>query len=179
MNRNQSGTALAWCQVGLDKGFRELQSVTVEWHVLFSLGHCCEDRMVANTPCPEGTPQFRSPKRSLALSFRLSRDRWKAKAACRLQEIKTLRVRVRDLQVSRDLWKAKALYLQEQLQQLSAGIPVATPNPQTAARCSTAATPVADTVAEPPPAPPANPDPIVSGHTAADAPKKKRRRAQG
>ena len=66
----------------------------------------------------EETPEFRSPKRALARSFRLSRDRWKQKATQRREEIKALQIRVRDLETSRDLWKEKALYLQAQLQQL-------------------------------------------------------------
>jgi hypothetical protein len=73
--------------------------------------------MPADEPGPQDGPKFRSPKRSLALAFRLSRDRWKQKATRRLQEIKAFRVKVRDLQVSRDLWKEKALHLQRQLQQ--------------------------------------------------------------
>jgi hypothetical protein len=66
----------------------------------------------------EDAPAFRSPKRALARSFRLSRDRWKEKAGQRRQQIKSLQVRVRDLQASRDLWKDKALHLQRQLDQL-------------------------------------------------------------
>jgi hypothetical protein len=150
--------------------------------------------MVADTPRPEDTPKFRSPKRSLALAFRLSRDRWKAKATCRLREIKTLRVRVRDLLVSRDLWKAKALYLQEQLQQPDGSIPVpALPPPPAADGTRTGS--AADAVAQPaallpttpaadpgpavlPTAAAADPGPAASYHTVDDAPKKKRRRAR-
>jgi hypothetical protein len=72
---------------------------------------------------PEDTPEFRSPKRCLARSFRLSRDRWKLKAAERLARIKALQVKARDLQVSRDLWKQKALHLQAQLDQLRGAVP--------------------------------------------------------
>jgi hypothetical protein len=71
----------------------------------------------------DDTPEFRSPKRCLARSFRLSRDRWKAKAAQRLQQIKALKVKARDLQASRDLWKAKALHLQDQLAQRLGVVP--------------------------------------------------------
>lgn len=63
----------------------------------------------------DDTPEFRSPKRCLARSFRLSRDRWKLKASQRRQQIKALQVKARDLEVSRDLWKAKALHLEAQL----------------------------------------------------------------
>ena len=55
-------------------------------------------------------PEYTSPKRCPARSFRLSRDRWKAKAAERLAVIRAARVRSRDLTISRDLWKQKALY---------------------------------------------------------------------
>jgi hypothetical protein len=56
------------------------------------------------------TPEYSSPKRCLARSFRLSRDRWKQKAADRLGQVKALKVKARDLRVSRDLWKQKALH---------------------------------------------------------------------
>lgn len=65
----------------------------------------------------EGPTEYRSPKRCLAHSFRLSRDRWKAKATDRLAAIHSLRGRVRDLACSRDLWKRKALYYQDLLRQ--------------------------------------------------------------
>jgi hypothetical protein len=68
----------------------------------------------------ESTAEFRSPKRALARSFRLSRDRWKEKAGQRRAEIRALKVRLRDLEVSRDLWKQKATHLQSQLDLLRA-----------------------------------------------------------
>ena len=71
----------------------------------------------------DDTPQYSSPKRCLARSFRLSRDRWKAKATERRQQIKALQVKARDLEVSRDLWKAKALQLQAQLAALLGVLP--------------------------------------------------------
>ena len=77
----------------------------------------------ANDSPDDDTPEFRSPKRCLARSFRLSRDRWKHKATLRRQEIKALRVNLRDVEVSRDLWKDKALHLQAQLQELLAVVP--------------------------------------------------------
>lgn len=63
----------------------------------------------------DDAPEYVSPKRCLARSFRLSRDRWKAKANDRRQQIKALQVKARDLQVSRDLWKQKALHLEARL----------------------------------------------------------------
>lgn len=72
----------------------------------------------ADSADADSAPEFRSPKRALARSFRLSRDRWKHKAAQRRQQIKALQIRVRDLETSRDLWKDKALHLTAQLQQL-------------------------------------------------------------
>jgi hypothetical protein len=65
-------------------------------------------------------PQFRSPKRTLARAFRLSRDRWKEKATQRREELRSLKVRLRDVEASRELWKQKAAHLQEQLARLSA-----------------------------------------------------------
>jgi hypothetical protein len=74
------------------------------------------------SPCrDDDAPEFRSPKRALARSFRLSRDRWKDKATRRRQQVKALQVRLRDLEVSRDLWKDKAAHLEAQLQQLRGG----------------------------------------------------------
>jgi hypothetical protein len=70
----------------------------------------------------EPAVEFRSPKRALARSFRLSRDRWKAKAGQRRQENRALKVRLRDLETSRDLWKQKATHLQAQLDLLQASL---------------------------------------------------------
>jgi hypothetical protein len=72
----------------------------------------------ADSAGPDDAPKFRSPKRALARSFRLSRDRWKNKANQRRQQIKALKIRIRDLEVSRDLWKEKALHLQRQQEEL-------------------------------------------------------------
>ena len=78
---------------------------------------------------PDDAPKFRSPKRALARAFRLSRDRWKRKAGERRQQIKTLKVRLRDVEASRDLWKQKALHFQAQLQE-SRGQPPSEPQDQ-------------------------------------------------
>ena len=69
----------------------------------------------ADSSGPDEAPKFRSPMRALALSFRLSRDRWKAKAAQRREQLRAMAVRLRDVEASRDLWKQKALHLQEQI----------------------------------------------------------------
>lgn len=113
--------------------------------------------MTADEQRPDDTPMYRSPKRSLALSFRLSRDRWKAKATLRLQQIKTWRVRSRDLQASRDLWKQKALHLQEQLHQLQQAAAADTP-----LAAATTAPPTAAAIASLDPAPHQDtPDPQI------------------
>lgn len=38
----------------------------------------------------------------------LSREKWKARVAAKHREIRTLRVKIRDLQISRDLWKQRS-----------------------------------------------------------------------
>jgi hypothetical protein len=73
-----------------------------------------------DTSGPDQPPQFRSPKRTLARAFRLSRDKWKAKAGERRAQIRSMKVRLRDVEASRDLWKQKALHLQQQLDGLTA-----------------------------------------------------------
>src|SRR4051794_14068486 len=83
-----------------------------------------KERMMPTEPEAE----FRSPKRALARSFRLSRDRWKAKAGQRRQEIRGLKVRLRDLETSRDLWKQKAAHLQVQLDLLRASLNTSEPS---------------------------------------------------
>jgi hypothetical protein len=80
-----------------------------------------EEAMPAENPSgPEQPAKFRSPKRTLARAFRLSRDRWKAKAGERREQLRALKVRLRDVAASRALWKQKALHLQEQLDALTA-----------------------------------------------------------
>ena len=129
---------------------------------------------------PEDAPKFRSPKRALALSFRLSRDRWKAKASRRLQEIKAFRVRVRDLQVSRDLWKEKAQHLERQLQDalgLAATVRQDDPAPDLLPTAPTpGAAPASAALGVPSDQPPPPGAPAV---TEATDPKKKRPRARG
>jgi hypothetical protein len=133
--------------------------------------------MAADQQRPDDAPKYRSPKRSLALSFRLSRDRWKAKATQRLQQIKALRVRCRDLQTSRDLWKQKALHLQEQLQQVQQVSAPATSPPSAAPTPSQDPAPAHPAAPDPKTPPPAAPEPISTATTptpaeTADAKKK-------
>jgi hypothetical protein len=53
---------------------------------------------------------------------RRSRDRWKQRCAAKQNDIRYLRVRVRDLQASRDRWKQQALH--------ATGQPPAPPPPE-------------------------------------------------
>jgi hypothetical protein len=117
---------------------------------------------------PDDAPQYVSPKRCLARSFRLSRDRWKAKATERLRQIKALKVKARDLAVSRHLWKAKALHLQAQLAQLLGDVP---PPDQAPALDHT------DQAAQPPPGPTPT-APALHPHAPEVVPPKKARRAR-
>jgi hypothetical protein len=118
-------------------------------------------------PDADGTPEYASPKRCLARCFRLSRDRWKTKAAQRRQRIKALEVKARDLEVSRDLWKQKALHLQAQLAQLLGVVPPPDEGPGLDHTDQTTPPP-----ADPTPAAPAIPDAPEA------APPKKARRAR-
>jgi glycine/D-amino acid oxidase-like deaminating enzyme len=52
---------------------------------------------------------YRCPPVRLARLFHRSRDLWKQRAAAKQDEIRYLRVKVRDLAASRDFWKQQAL----------------------------------------------------------------------
>jgi hypothetical protein len=52
---------------------------------------------------------YRSSPARLARHFRASRDLWKQRAAAKQEQIRSLRVKVRDLAASRDYWKQRAL----------------------------------------------------------------------
>ena len=56
----------------------------------------------------DGALSVSSPGRRLR-ALTASRQRWKDRVAAKHREIRSLRVKVRDLQVSRDLWKQRAL----------------------------------------------------------------------
>jgi hypothetical protein len=117
--RRRSTAALGPCQIGVDGLYRASKSVTLRKGRNSGKGGQ-EGGKMSTDPA-----EFRSPKRALARSFRLSRDRWKEKAGQRRKEIRALMVRLRDLQVSRDLWKQKAAALQAQLDLLQASAPPA------------------------------------------------------
>lgn len=75
-------------------------------------------------------PEYDSPKRCLARPFRLSGDRWKAKAAERLAALRAARVRSRDLTISRDLWEQMALRYEQLLRDEGLLPPALRPAPQ-------------------------------------------------
>ena len=52
---------------------------------------------------------YRCPLRRLVHLFYRGRDLWKHRAAAKQDEIRRLRVKVRDLAASRDYWKQQAL----------------------------------------------------------------------
>lgn len=59
---------------------------------------------------PKNAPAgFQTPPRILIPKLVKSRDGWKLKANARKRKLKTMSVRVRDLEVSRDLWRERAL----------------------------------------------------------------------
>jgi hypothetical protein len=59
-------------------------------------------------------PPFRSPPRILIPKLVESRDKWKAKAARRKQELKKAQIRARDLSASRRRWKERALAAEQE-----------------------------------------------------------------
>jgi hypothetical protein len=66
-----------------------------------------------------------SPLRTLVLSFRLSRDLWKATAGRMKATVKRLKVCVHDMQLNRGSWRLWAEAAEEELAKLRAQ--VATP----------------------------------------------------
>jgi len=63
----------------------------------------------------EARPAFRSPTHILVPKLTHSRDRWKAKAAQRRQQLKLAKLTIRDLQRSRETWRAQCATHAEQL----------------------------------------------------------------
>jgi chromosome segregation ATPase len=51
---------------------------------------------------------FRSPARILIPKLVVGRDRWKEKAGERKRRLKSLQIRIRDLEGSRELWRERA-----------------------------------------------------------------------
>jgi chromosome segregation ATPase len=61
---------------------------------------------------------FRTPVRILLPKLLKSRDGWKAKSHQRKAELKTAKIKIRDLLASRNKWRERAKQLQEDKQQL-------------------------------------------------------------
>ena len=58
---------------------------------------------------------FKSPKHKLLNFFLKSRNLWRQRAKDYHQEMRSLEIRLRDLEISRDLWRAKYYEDQEPL----------------------------------------------------------------
>jgi hypothetical protein len=56
--------------------------------------------------------QYSSPRHKLISFFHVGRNRWRERAKTYQEEIRSLKVRVRDVEASRDHWRAK--YYQSQ-----------------------------------------------------------------
>jgi hypothetical protein len=56
-----------------------------------------------------GLAEFKSAPARVVLMLTRSREKWKERGAAKQQEIRRLRVKVRDLEVSREYWKRRAL----------------------------------------------------------------------
>lgn len=128
--------------------------------------------MTDDTPAAPETRAFRSPKRALARAFRLSRDRWKAKAQLRLAQLKGLSVEARDLRASRDRWKEEALRLRQQLRQ----DPPATEAAQAPPPSGEAPYPAPASAPAPTPAPAIDPEPVSPAEEAPPSKKAPTRR---
>ena len=62
--------------------------------------------------------RFKSPNRVLARSFRLGRDKWKAKYKKLKEEWKRMKNRVADARRSREQWSSQARQLQAEVERL-------------------------------------------------------------
>ncbi|MGA2253312.1 MAG: hypothetical protein ABSG53_01515 [Thermoguttaceae bacterium] len=62
--------------------------------------------------------RFKRPNRILARSFRLGRDKWKAKYNKLKEELKRMRNRVADATRSREQWSGRARQFQAELERL-------------------------------------------------------------
>jgi hypothetical protein len=56
-----------------------------------------------------GLAEFKSAPARVVLMLTRSRQKWKERVAAKQNEIRRLRVKVRDLEVSREYWKQRAL----------------------------------------------------------------------
>jgi multidrug resistance efflux pump len=61
---------------------------------------------------------FRTPVRILLPKLLKSRDDWKAKSHQRKAQLKSAKVKIRDLSASRDMWRQRTELLQEDNRQL-------------------------------------------------------------
>lgn len=61
---------------------------------------------------------FRTPVRILLPKLLKSRDGWKAKSHQRKAQLKSAKVKIRDLLASRDMWRQRTEQLQEENRQL-------------------------------------------------------------
>ena len=78
---------------------------------------------VASVPSWRNLSSFKTPLRVLAQQFLAGRERWKAKFMGLKQELKTYRMRTRDLSRSRDHWRRKAQELAKALAEERRSIP--------------------------------------------------------
>jgi hypothetical protein len=74
--------------------------------------------MRTDAATPPSADSFLTPPRILIPKLVRSRDGWKRRAGERKRRMKTLTVRVRDLEASRARWKERARQAQTQLEQL-------------------------------------------------------------
>jgi hypothetical protein len=65
--------------------------------------------------------EFKSPVDRLARLFRKGRDNWREKAIERHEEIRGLKIKIRDLTESRENWKKRALAAELKLKQQNNG----------------------------------------------------------
>lgn len=61
---------------------------------------------------------FRTPVRILLPKLLKSRDDWKAKSHQRKVQLKSAKIKIRDLSASRDMWRQRTEQLQEENRQL-------------------------------------------------------------
>lgn len=61
---------------------------------------------------------FRTPVRILLPKLLKSRDDWKAKSHQRKAQLKSAKIKIRDLSASRDMWRQRTEQLQEENRQL-------------------------------------------------------------
>lgn len=70
-----------------------------------------------------GHPPFPQDYARQARLFRQGRERWKRRCAAKQDEIRALRVRIRDLEASRARWKQEALQNRSRPQPTTTALP--------------------------------------------------------